>query len=473
MSKNINLLRWSDSMDYQLPIIVALVALLSVLLSPKAKGVNAFFRGESSEGAQPSLLTLTFSQVTTWIFARSLMNAAILGFYYGIWGTLAYAAYYLSFFTGAKIIDHLRFEQGYGSVQEFLSDRFGHWGTRCYNLVIGVRLVSEVFANLLVIGILFGAAGTGSYTLAVIGLALITLAYSMLGGLHASLRTDLFQMIIFLVVLGLLLVMALSSGGMTAEIFAFKPFDITEPGPVLLLVALLQVWSYPMHDPVMMDRGFLADRETTRKSFLHAGWISIVCITVFGLLGVMAGASALEDENMNQALTRILGELPMLLFSASLVISAMSTLDSTLSSSAKLMVVDMKIMQPSLANGRMVMALFMLSGVLCVFWGNKDLFSAVAVSGTASMYLAPVIFFSLWQNKKEIPVWSYLASFTLALVGAALYFTESSGYSALLGDAHKYTKLLWISATVMVVGCALFWLGDKQSQKANDGLVAD
>ena len=228
-----------------------------------------------------------------------------------------------------------------------------------------------------------------------------------------------------------------------------------------------------MHDPVMMDRGFLADRETTRKSFLHAGWISIVCITVFGLLGVMAGASALEGENMNQVLTRILGELPMLLFSASLVISAMSTLDSTLSSSAKLMVVDMKIMQPSLANGRMVMALFMLSGVLCVFWGNKDLFSAVAVSGTASMYLAPVIFFSLWQNKKEIPVWSYLTSFTLALAGAALYFTESSGYSALLGDAHKYTKLLWISATVMVVGCALFWLGEKQNQKANDGLVAD
>lgn len=451
-------------MDYQLPLIIGFIALISVFLSPKAKGEGAFFKGESVNGQQPGLLTLTFSQVTTWIFARSLMNAAILGFYYGIWGTLAYAAYYLSFLTGARIIDHLRFEQGYDSVQDFLADRFGQWGTRCYNLVIGMRLVSEVFANLLVIGILFGAAGSGAYTLAVTGLALITLLYSMVGGLHASLKTDLFQMFIFIGVLALLMVMALGTGYLDTQALGFKAFDLSEPGPILLLVALLQVWSYPMHDPVMMDRGFLADRETTRKSFLHAGWISIVCITAFGALGVMAGAHALTGENMNQALTRLLGELPMLLFSASLVISAMSTLDSTLSSSSKLIVVDMKVMPGTVFNGRIAMALFMLLGVLFVFWGNKDLFSAVAVSGTASMYLAPVIFFSLWGNQRDIPLWSYLTSFVLAVGGAVLYFTESSGYSALMGDAHKYTKLLWISVVVLVGGCLAFWLGGKLNQ---------
>ena len=43
-----------------------------------------------------------------------------------------------------------------------------------------------------------------------------------------------------------------------------------------------------MHDPVMMDRGFLSDRSTTRASFLHAAWISILCIIVFGSFGVIA-----------------------------------------------------------------------------------------------------------------------------------------------------------------------------------------
>ena len=86
----------------------------------------------------------------------------------------------------------------------------------------------------------------------------------------------------------------------------------------------------------------------------------------------------------------MLGEVPMLLFSAALAVSAMSTLDSSLSSSSKLVVVDMGRLQPTLLNGRLVMLGFMVLGLILVFIGNKDLFSAVAVSGTASMYLVRV-----------------------------------------------------------------------------------
>jgi Na+/proline symporter len=452
-------------MDLTLLLIVAAVALVSVLLTPRAAGEGAFFKGLSPRGTQPGVLTLTFSQVTTWIFARSLLNAAILGFYYGIWGTLAYAAYYLSFVTGGRIIDSLRFIQGYKSVQAFLSDRFGRWGTGCYNFVIGIRLISEVFANLLVIGILFGVAGTQAYTLAVLGLAGVTLFYSMTGGLHASLRTDFFQMLIFLAVLAVLITLSAAGGHFSVDALMFKPFQLDEPGPILMLVAFLQIWSYPLHDPVMMDRGFLADRETTRRSFLHAAWISALCITLFGSLGVLAGASAQTGEAMNDVLTRQLGELPILLFNAALVVSAMSTLDSTLSSSAKLAALDMGIISPSLLNGRIAMALFMIAGLILVFIGNKDLFSAVAVSGTASMYLAPVVFFSLWGNRTNVPVWSYVTTFGIAIGGAILYFVESSGHTDLLGEAHKYTKLLAISLTVLGSGCLLFWLGIRVSSR--------
>ncbi|MBN1008714.1 sodium:proline symporter [Amphritea pacifica] len=446
-------------MDISLIIAVTAVAIISVFLSPKANNSKAFFSGHSPEGKPPGLLMLTFSQVTTWIFARSLLNAAILGFYYGLWGTLAYAAYYLSFLTGAKIIDSVRFDQGFSSIQAFLAHRFGHWGTRCYNFVIGIRLISEVFANILVIGILFGVTGSTSYTAAVALFAVITLIYSMLGGLHASLRTDLFQMILFLVLLGGLTILVLTTGQLTSTALMFKSFDITDPGPVLILVALLQIWSYPMHDPVMMDRGFLADRETTRKSFYHATWISFICIALFGCFGIIAGANTISGEAMNDTLMRLLGEVPMLLFNITLVISAMSTLDSTLSSASKLVAVDMQWIEPSLINGRITMAVFVLLGLLLVFAGNKDLFSAVAVSGTASMYLAPVIFFSLWGKRTDIPLWSYLSCFAMALAGAALYFTESSGHTHLLGDSHKYTKLLWISLSVLAGGCLLFWAG--------------
>ena len=459
-------------MDYVLPALAGFVAISSVLLSPKAQTESSFFKGLSASGEQPGLLTLVFSQVTTWIFARSLLNAAILGFYYGIWGTLAYAFYYFSFMTGGRIVDCLRFEHGFHSVQSFLAARFGAWGTGCYNFVIGVRLISEVFANLLVIGILFGAAGSNTYTLTILAFAGVTLFYSMVGGLRASLRTDLFQMILFLGTLVMLVVMVINSNAVAFNDLWFKPFEMTQPGPVLMVVALLQIWSYPMHDPVMMDRGFLADRETTRRSFFHACWISCLCILTFGCMGVLAGANAISGESMNDALMRLLGEWPMLVFSGCLIISAMSTLDSTLSSSAKLVASDMGVLRMSLRNGRMVMAVFMLLGLVLVFTGNKDLFSAVAVSGTASMYLAPVVFFSLWGKRSDIPVWSYLFTFVLALSGAALYFTESSGHSALLGDLHKYTKLLYICISILVLGCLSYWLGGLINRPANSRVKA-
>jgi hypothetical protein len=160
----------------------------------------------------------------------------------------------------------------------------------------------------------------------------------------------------------------------------------------------------------------------------------------------------------------------MLLFSVALIISAMSTLDSTLSSSAKLIAVDMRVLSPTLYNGRLVMVIFMLLGLLMVFYGNQDLFSAVAVSGTASMYLAPVIFFNVWGNSRSIPLWSYMVSFLLAVTGAVLYFTESSGYTtwfnAVFGLEHKYSKLLLISASVLVGGVLAFWVGSLGKQKS-------
>ncbi len=451
-------------MSFALPITIAIIALISILLSPKARAESGFFAGTSPNGKSPGLMTMILSQVTTWIFARSLLNAAILGFYYGIWGTIAYAAYYLSFLTGGLIIDSLRFKHGFNSIQDFLRDRFGSMGTRCYNFVIGLRLVSEVFANILVIGILFGSTGSSAYTIAVMAFAAVTLLYSMLGGLHASLRTDVFQMVVFIAVLVTLVFMVFSDGLVSIESLFSTPFVISEPGPILLVVALLQIWSYPMHDPVMMDRGFIADRKTTRLSFLHAGWISVLCILVFGSFGVIAGANAAAGEEMNAVLNRLLGDLPMFLFNAALVISAMSTLDSTLSSSAKLVAVDMRVVKPTIQNGRIVMVMFMLLGLAMVFFGSKDLFSAVAVSGTASMYLAPVVFFSLWAGIRDIPVWSYAGAFALAVGGALLYFMESSGHSQWLGEAHKYTKLLWICLTVLGGGILLFFIGGATRQ---------
>ncbi|MEL6290724.1 MAG: sodium:proline symporter [Pseudomonadota bacterium] len=451
-----------------LAVITGLVALASLILSPRAQTEGAFFRGHGTDGQLPGIWTLALSQVTTWIFARSIMNAAILGYFYGIAGALAYTAYYLSFLTGWWIIDGIRFRHGFPSVQTFLADRFGLTGTTAYNIVVALRLVSEVFANLLVIGLIFGGTGSVEYTGAILIVGVVTFAYAAIGGLNASIKTDVFQMLLFLVVMAVLSAVVIGTGTFDLSAIAAAAPEITNPGWVLLAVAFLQVWSYPLHDPVMMDRGFIADRNTTRASFYHAAWISSACILVFGLIGVWAGLNKLEGEAFIATLGRLIGDWPMLAFNAALVISCMSTLDSTFSSTAKLTVVDMRIGNGRVMAGRIAMALFFAAGLGMVFFGPKDLFSAVAVSGTASMFLAPVIFFSIFGRRTDIPVWSFLVAFVAAIGAAIIYFTDTSGYTTIMagltGLTHKYSQLLVLCIGVLGVGCGAFAIGGSLSQ---------
>ena len=445
---------------------IAVVLLSSMWVVPRQVSVGGFYQGTSLSGQAPSLWVLVLSQVTTWIFARSLMNAAILGYFYGFAGTLAYTFYYLSFITGLFIIDQLKREHA-SSVQDWLAKHFGNVGRQVYNFVISLRLLSELFANLIVVGLIFSAAfpeqSAQANVIAIISFAIAASIYSALGGLRASLRTDVMQMMIFLVVFIVALAVMVS-----AEDFHFKAIltasGVSEqgsyPGWILCAVALLQVLSYPAHDPVMMDRGFIADRKTTRRSFWHAFWISAACIFGFGMFGIQAGIIGAQYDNQLLGTWQLMfGPSVYFLIVASLLVSALSTLDSALASSSRLAIEELKCATRSITNGRIVMIVFMCCGVLLTFWDNKTLFDAVAVSGTASMFLAPVFIYA-FAFKRILPLWSYLLSSVVAFLGAGAYlFRDAYWVQWLFGDGHKHEQLLFICITVLVLGLTVGLIG--------------
>lgn len=443
-------------------LVLTTIAAASLYFAPSAGSRAAFFRGSDEAGRAPGVWTLTFSQVTTWIFARSLMNAGILGYFFGIAGALAYTAYYASFLTGWLIVDRLRFHHGAENVQQFLHRQFGRTGTLSYNVLVSLRLLTEVFANLLVVGLVFRTWGELTGDVAILAVAGLTLVYSMSGGLRASLRTDVWQMLMLTGVIAVLSTLVVISDSFSArEVMTSSP-ELSSPGWVLLLVALLQVLSYPLHDPVMMDRGFLADRETTRRSFFNAFAISGTLILAFALVGVYTGLHAPGEEDFLQGLDSLLGPVAMFLVGLALVLSAISTMDSTLSSVSKLVVMDTRLFAPTPRNGRLVMLAFALLGLLLVYVGTEDLFAAVAVSGTASLFLTPVILFSILGGRRVAP-WSLVVSFIAAVAGAGLYFLEDSGYTNLLagltGLEHTYAHLLVITLAILAVGLMSFALG--------------
>ena len=118
-------------------IIVSSLALF--LLSPLAKNTNQFFKAIQKKKA-PNTFMLMGSLIISWIFAKSITNAANLGLDYVIVGGVAYAGYYFSFAVAGIIIYKMRLHGKYSSIHHFLTSKFGKSAVAVFSILIAIRL---------------------------------------------------------------------------------------------------------------------------------------------------------------------------------------------------------------------------------------------------------------------------------------------------------------------------------------------
>ncbi len=91
-----------------------------------------------------------------------------------------------------------------------------------------------------------------------------------------------------------------------------------------------------------------------------------------------------------------------------------------------------------------------------------DLRIAVAVSGTASMFLTPVLAVALVGGRR-VARWSYLLAFGAAMLGALAYLGRGwPVFAALLPEGHKYQQLLIICLCVLASGFAAVLAGSRR-----------
>ena len=447
-------------------VLVAASSLALLALSPRARTAQQFFFGRRARSA-PGALVLSMSLVISWLFAKSITNAANLGLSLGLVGGVAYAGYYLSFAVAGEVIYALR-KAGFGSIQEFLSRRFGATAVAVFTLLIGLRLYNEVWSNTMVIGSYFGPSGSGPYLAAVVVFTLLTLAYVLRGGMAASLLTDVVQFGLFAVLLGVVLTAILPDLGRAAPAVASGPLwgEWTLSGGVdLLLVACLQSLSYPFHDPVLTDRGFVGSADDTRRAYRWAAPAGAVAITLFSLVGVYGRQAGLEGQAAVEV-ARALGPALALVINLIMITSAASTLDSTLSSWSKLVVVDRlggllrrkTHTRPlnsgadavALRRGRWAMAALTVLGSLPILL-DPAVLSATTVSGLMVVGLAPVFLF--WRQPAPP------ASFHLA-VGVGLVFGIAYAAGSTLGlpalGAGAYGGLLTATLCATGLACVAF-----------------
>jgi solute:Na+ symporter, SSS family len=428
------------------------------MVSPRSRTVSSFFAGTDDAGRPATEWALMCSIFISWIFAKSVTNAANLGAAHGIVGGLAYAAYWLSIPVAGFVIYWLRTRHGATGLVPFLISRYGRLAALAFTLAILIRLYNEVWSNTAVVGAYYGQSGGFSFIAAALLFTAVTLFYSLKGGLRSSIVTDVIQAVLFVIILGVVLFLVLPHHGLP-KLLSVGEFRLNA-GVDLLLVALLQVLSYPFHDPVLTDRGFITREKTMLRAFIVAGVLGFVCIFAFSLIGVHARLEGLPaGDNMPGAVALAFGTLPYLLMTCVMIMAAGSTLDSTFSSVAKSVGQELPLLAGRMPGNNAVrigvwtMIAFALLGNLPMIAGT-DILKATTVSGTMVMGLAPIFLFAPLVRHSP---WSFHLAFWPGVVLGVMLAAGTIPAAWAIGTG-KYALLLGANLYGLAICCAGFLL---------------
>ncbi|WP_346880995.1 sodium:solute symporter [uncultured Algibacter sp.] len=443
----------SGHLEWAQWLLIIVSSLILFIISPYAKTESQFFKATRRLKA-PNTIVLTGSLIISWIFAKSITNAANLGLDYGIVGGVAYAGYYLSFAVAGIIIYNLRTKGGFKSIHEFLTTKFGKRAMALFSILIAIRLFNEVWSNTMVIGSYFGEQGSTPYYWSIILFTLLTLAYAIKGGLSSSIFTDVVQMALFSVLLIIILWNIFSVESFSAKDIAMSGNWSFELGLNLFFAAIIQSFSYPFHDPVLTDRAFISSPKITRQSFLIASLLGAICIILFSVVGVYAQNQDMQGQAAVEV-GKAFGVVILLIINFIMITSAASTLDSTFSSFSKLLAIDLNLGK-NITFGRVSMGIIAVLGTLPVFL-NAEILSATTISGTMVIGLTPV--FLLWKMK--VPKISFYLSITCGLIfGFLLVFKVFP--KSLIFTHGKYADLLWVNiwgiASCNILYCMPSWI---------------
>ena len=407
---------------------------------PRRVSAGQFFDGKSRDGGEPGLWLVVASAAISWIFAKSISNAASLGAAFGPIGGVGYALYYLSFVVVGIAIYFLRTRGGFSSLSGFLVAKYGSFCAKLFLAAVTIRLFNEVWSNTKVSALYFGAEGSAGYWIAAAAITLFTLYYSWLGGLRSSLLTDGAQMLLAAALLVAVLATVgpgLAVTGLPAVSPASHAAGLTFCG-----LALVQVLSYGFHDPVMTDRAFITRPRAMVKAFALAGLVAGGFILLFSGVGLYAKAMGLAGDP-SVAVPAALGLPMMMVFNAIMLTSGGSTINSTFASAAKLGARDWSndFAPPTerhSARGRKMMAAIALLGnlpLLSLYLGDHAgpaIIAATTISGTMVMGLAPIFLLAWIPTAGRL---SFHLAFWPGLILGILMTVESATGTAILPAA--------------------------------------
>jgi len=334
---------------------------VGVMSRRKARGTDDFFVA----GRKGSSLVITGSLLATIVGGSATIGMAGLGFTQGltgVWWLLvgSIGLVILGLFFAKKVRKFALY-----TLPALVREQYDGRVALAASILIVVAWLGIIAGQIVATGKIMSVLGTGSPLLWMVLFTVVFIVYTVLGGQHAILRTDILQTVIIFggIFSGLALLLShlggLSGlkGSLSPEQFAFplsSQFDGYKLVTLLLLVGLTYVVG-----PDMYSRLFCAkDSKVARTSVF---WTALLIIPFAFAITVMGmGASALFPEiSAEQALPTVIKEIlpPFLggIVLAALLCAVMSSADTCLLSASTILTVDIiKRFKPALSQRKIL-----------------------------------------------------------------------------------------------------------------------
>ena len=348
---------------------VFILAYLAVLLligwlghrAKKEDSLSDFYLGGRGLGLLVLLLTLYATQYSGNTMMGFVGSAYRQGFQFLVSVTfmMAIVGFYLIY---APRLQRLSQERQYVTTGDYLQDRFGSPAVTVVATVLGVvALGNYVLTNLKALGSLTERVVgiEGSYAPGVMILAVVMLAYEMLGGLRSVAWTDVVQgVILFIGVMAIFAVVQVHYGGLPAATEAIqqhRPELLAVPSlsaKVNWLCTILLVGIGIAMYPHAIQRIYAArDARTLKRSLQVMVFMPLLTTFLMVMLGLVGIAHfvGLDKPQSDQVtllwLGQIVQDLPamkwlVVVCLCAIVAATMSTVDSALLAIASLMTKD-------------------------------------------------------------------------------------------------------------------------------------
>ena len=433
----------------------ALVMLAFSAVRRYSKGLDQFLVSERRVG----MLVGAMSIAATWIWAPSLFIAAQKSFQQGLpgilWFTVPNVACLMVFALFAFRIRKV-LPRGY-TFPEYIAYRYDTKTHIVYVFAFLALQVCSLAVQLIAGASLLNSLSGTPYSVGVLLIAIVFTSYSLIDGLHSSIRTEVLQLIIIWTGIAILVPLVVTKAGGISTVIAglggvsgkfANPFDANVAYSFGITVTI-GLMSGPVGDQKFWMRAYALKEGTVVKAFiLGAVFFGIVPVAM-SLLGFVAAG------NHEAAARVIAGSVPaqqvgpevigtllpaggMVLFVLVVLSSLASTGGSAICAGGSLVAVDIfrTYVKPSASNAEMlkiarcsVLALSVAASWIALVPGITILGLFLFYGTLRSSTLMPTIL-TLYMNR--IPSWGIFGGVASAIVlGVPTYF-----YGELAGITH-------------------------------------